>query len=51
MSFQQLWVPAQDLHGIKLVSARMGGGRTTHRWEKEGDTTYATTGIGLDGVC
>lgn len=28
-----------------------GGRGTTHRWEKEGDTTYATTGIGPDGVC
>lgn len=29
----------------------LNGRGTTHRWEKEGDTTYATTGIGLDGVC
>lgn len=33
------------------VGAVLEWGGTTHRWEKEVDTTYATTGIGPDGAC
>lgn len=33
------------------VGAVLEWGGTTPRWEKEGDTTYATTGIGPDGAC